>query len=81
MTIEKKEVYTQLLVRDGDIVVIGGIYMRNMSRFYKKIPIFGDIFVIGWFFKSRVEADKWIEFLLFITLCIINRSVSRVRVD
>jgi len=80
-TIEKKEAHTQLLVRDGDTAVIGGIYTRNTSRSYKKIPIFGDIPVIGWLFKSRVEADKRTELLLFITPRIINRSASRVRVD
>jgi type IV pilus assembly protein PilQ len=80
-TIERKEAHTQLLVRDGDTAVIGGIYTRNTASSYAKIPILGDIPVIGWLFKSRVKSDKRTELLLFITPRIVNRSASRVRVD
>jgi len=80
-TIERKEAHTQLLVRDGDTAVIGGIYTRNTARSYAKIPILSDIPVLGWLFKSRVESDKRTELLLFITPRIVNRSAARVRVD
>ncbi|HIN86260.1 MAG TPA: type IV pilus secretin PilQ [Myxococcales bacterium] len=80
-TIERKEAKTQLLVRDGDTAVIGGIYTRNSARSFKKVPILGDIPFLGWLFKSRVESDKRSELLLFITPRIINRAASRVRVD
>ena len=80
-TIERKEAHTQLLVRDGDTAVIGGIYTRNTARSFKKVPVLGDIPFLGWLFKSRVESDKRTELILFITPRIINRAASRVRVD
>ncbi len=74
-TILKKEAKTEMLVRDGDTAVIGGIYTRNTGLSYTKVPWFADIPVIGWLFKNRKENDDRTELLIFITPRIVNRSV------
>ena len=80
-TIERKEAQTTLLVRDGDTAVIGGIYTRNSSQDFKKVPVLADIPFLGWMFKNRTIIDKRTELILFITPRIINRQAARVRVD
>jgi type IV pilus assembly protein PilQ len=75
-TILKKQAKTELLVRDGDTAVIGGIYSRNSAVNYNKIPWLGDIPILGWLFKQRKENDDRSELLIFITPRIINRSAS-----
>lgn len=72
-TIQKKEAQTELLLRDGDTTVIGGIYTRNYGQNYSKVPLLGDIPILGWLFKSKGESDNRSELLIFITPRIINR--------
>jgi type IV pilus assembly protein PilQ len=75
-TILKKQAKTQMLVRDGDTAVIGGIFTRNTGISYTKVPWFADIPVIGWLFKNRRENDDRTELLIFITPRIVNRAVT-----
>jgi type IV pilus assembly protein PilQ len=73
-TIDKKETKTTMLIRDGDTAVIGGIYTRTSSLSWSKVPYLSDIPVVGWFFRSKKELDNRVEFLIFITPRIVNRS-------
>ena len=75
-TIQKKEAHTELLIRDGDTTVIGGIYTRSKGTSFKKVPFFGDIPILGWFFKSRNRSDDRSELLIFITPKVVNREVA-----
>ncbi|MBL6975527.1 MAG: type IV pilus secretin PilQ [Deltaproteobacteria bacterium] len=75
-TIQKKEAHTELLIRDGDTTVIGGIYTRSKGKSFKKIPFFGDIPILGWFFKSKTRTDDRSELLIFITPKVVNREVA-----
>jgi type IV pilus assembly protein PilQ len=75
-TIQKKEAHTELLIRDGDTTVIGGIYTRSTGKSFKKIPFLGDIPILGWLFKSRSRSDDRSELLIFITPKVVNREVS-----
>lgn len=76
-TILRKEAKTSMLVNDGETSVLGGIYSRNSGLAYKKVPFFGDLPVIGWFFKSRRENDERTEILVFITPKITNKALLR----
>ena len=66
-----------ILVADGHTAVIGGIYTRNTGLAYSKVPFFGDIPMLGWFFKNRRENDERTELLIFITPKITNRANLR----
>ncbi|MBW2733490.1 MAG: type IV pilus secretin PilQ [Deltaproteobacteria bacterium] len=75
-TILKKQADTEMLVKDGDTAVIGGIYTTRDGRSWQKVPWFADIPVIGWFFKTRRDVSDREEVLVFITPRIINRAQS-----
>ncbi len=75
-TILTKQARSRMLVNDGDTAVIGGIYTRNKSVNFKKIPWIADIPIIGWFFKNKSEADTRTEVLIFLTPRIVNRASS-----
>ena len=75
-TIQKKEATTELLLRDGDTTVIGGIYTRNSGENYSKVPVLGDIPILGWLFKTKSQSDQRSELLIFITPRIINRPAA-----
>ncbi|HUU02060.1 MAG TPA: type IV pilus secretin PilQ [Myxococcota bacterium] len=77
-TILKKEAQTQVLVRDGDTTVIGGIYTRKTSDTFSGIPVLSQIPVLGWFFRNTKKNDERTELLIFITPRIVNRLRSTV---
>jgi len=58
---------TDLLVKDGETIVIGGIYTRNESVGNKGIPFLSRIPVLGWLFKKETKVDNQSELLIFIT--------------
>ena len=76
-TILTKEVKTKILINDGETTVLGGIYTRNTGLSYNKVPFFGDLPVLGWFFKKRSENDNRSEVLIFITPKITNKAFLR----
>ncbi len=72
--IQRKEANTQVLVKDGDTTVIGGIYVRRGSTAVNGVPFFSKIPLLGYFFKNTSETDTRQELLIFITPRIINRQ-------
>ena len=80
-TIQRKEAHTQLLVKDGETAVIGGIFTRNTSIGVKRIPILGSLPLLGWMFRNKQKTDKRSELLIFITPRIVNREASRPKTD
>jgi type IV pilus assembly protein PilQ len=76
-TILRKEASTTVLVADNETTVIGGIYTRNSGLSFSKVPFFGDLPLVGWFFKNRRENDERTEVLVFITPRITNKAFLR----
>jgi len=72
--IQRKEAQTQVLVKDGDTTVIGGIYVRTGSQAQAGVPFFSNIPIIGYFFRTTTELETRQELLIFITPRIINRQ-------
>jgi len=72
--IQRKEANTQVLVKDGDTTVIGGIYVRRGSSNTAAVPFLSKIPVLGMFFKNHRERDDRQELLIFITPRILNRQ-------
>ena len=65
---------TDLLIKDGDTIVIGGIYTRNQSNETLGIPFLYRIPIIGWLFKHESKIDVQNELLIFITPSIYKGS-------
>ena len=66
-TINTKEAVTEMMVNDGDTVVIGGIIFKKETFTDNKIPGLGDIPILGWLFKTRYKATEDTELLIFLT--------------
>lgn len=72
--IARKEATTNVLVKDGETTVIGGIYVRGGSNSQAGLPILSKIPVLGFFFRSSTELETKNELLIFVTPRILNRS-------
>lgn len=66
-TIDVTEIQTQVLVADGETVVLGGIYQTEQQSGVTKVPFFGDIPYLGRLFKQTVDRQNKRELLIFIT--------------
>jgi type IV pilus assembly protein PilQ len=66
-SIDTREIITQVLVNDGQTVVLGGILDTTKSKTANKVPWLGDIPVLGNLFKSTTNVNNKTELLIFIT--------------
>ncbi|MEK6657614.1 MAG: type IV pilus secretin PilQ [Nitrospirota bacterium] len=66
-TISTKEAKTDVLVNNGDTIVIGGIYKRKLDDSEQGVPLFSKIPILGWLFKKQYVYDKPEELIIFIT--------------
>jgi type IV pilus assembly protein PilQ len=67
VAIDTKHVKTQVLVENGGTVVIGGIFEMEETEQVNKIPMLGDLPVLGYLFKNRTRESSKREMLVFIT--------------
>ena len=66
-SILKKEATTNILVKDGETTVIGGIYEVTKTDSVSGIPFLMDVPVLGWFFKTSTKREDTSELLVFLT--------------
>ncbi len=71
-----KEIQTQVLLDNGETVVIGGIYSQDKNNTITKVPFFGDIPLLGWLFKGKEVKDNRTELLIFLTPKILSENLS-----
>jgi type IV pilus assembly protein PilQ len=76
-SILRKEAKTTMLIADGETTVIGGIYTRNSGKATQKVPFFGDIPILGYFFRFQRESDERTEVLIFLSPKITNKASLR----
>lgn len=76
LAIDTKHVKTEVLVENGGTVVIGGIYTQETRNRTNKIPVLGDVPLLGHLFKQNERLDDKSELLVFITPRIINDNLS-----
>lgn len=74
--IDTKHVKTQVLVENGGTVVIGGIFQQTERDDVVKIPLFGDIPVVGHLFKNTTRQNDKTELLVFITPKVITDRLT-----
>ncbi|MDP3082457.1 MAG: type IV pilus secretin PilQ [Rubrivivax sp.] len=76
--IDTKHVKTQVLVENGGTVVIGGIFTQTERNAVNKVPLLGDIPVLGHLFRNTERSTNKTELLIFITPKIVtDRSSAR----
>jgi type IV pilus assembly protein PilQ len=73
--IDTRHVKTQVLVENGGTVVIGGIYEQFERNRTDKVPLLGDIPVLGYLFKSTTKTNDRTELLVFLTPRVVNDAV------
>jgi len=71
-TIDKKEATTEVLLKDGETTVLGGIFEDNRSDTTRGIPWFNRIPFLGWLFKTEGVALTQTELLVFVTPIILK---------
>jgi len=68
---DSRTAQTEVIVQDGGTVVIGGLITDSVSDTVRKVPLLGDIPLIGWLFKSKTATRTRVELLIFVTAKII----------
>jgi type IV pilus assembly protein PilQ len=66
-SIDTRSVVTQVVVNDGETVVLGGIYETELRDTVSKVPVLGDIPGLGYLFRSRNNVNNNAELLIFVT--------------
>jgi type IV pilus assembly protein PilQ len=75
-SINTRQIATQVLVNDGQTVVLGGILQTTQREDDTKVPYLGDIPILGHLFKSTSHQDNKDELMIFITPKIVREGVN-----
>ncbi|MCT7653815.1 hypothetical protein MBH78_01335 [Oceanimonas sp. NS1] len=67
VAINTQSITTQVLVNDGETLVLGGIFQQNITRNVTKVPLLGDIPVVGNLFKTTRDNNSKRELIIFVT--------------
>ncbi len=78
--IDTKNVQTQVLVENGGTVVLGGIYEQTERVTVVKVPLLGDIPVVGNLFRNKVKVNDRTELMIFITPRVVSERVTSAAV-
>jgi type IV pilus assembly protein PilQ len=75
-SIDTRSITTQVLVNDGQTVVLGGILETERRTTDNKVPVLGDIPLFGWLFKNRATTNNKAELLIFVTPKILREGAN-----
>jgi len=76
VAINTQNVQTQVLVGNGETVVLGGIYEQVSQKSTDKVPFFGDLPVVGYAFKRNTRQEDKTELLIFITPKVMDDTLA-----
>ena len=65
--IDTQRIGTQVLVNNGETIVLGGIYQQAIISTISKVPVLGDIPYVGWLFRNSNQFNEKKELLIFVT--------------
>jgi len=74
-TVDTRRADTTAMIKDGQTIVIGGLRKRQASKNISKVPVLGDIPLVGGLFKSETESVQINELVIFITTRIVTEPV------
>ncbi len=75
-SIDTQNVQTEVLVDDGETVVLGGVYIQEDINDLTKVPFFGDLPYLGFLFKNTLVEKEKSELLIFVTPKILKESLT-----
>ena len=75
-SIDTRSVQTQVLVDNGETVVLGGIYEQTTTDNVERVPFFGDLPYVGFLFKNTAKSDTKRELLVFVTPKIVKEGLQ-----
>jgi len=78
--INKRKAETQVLIKEGERLVIGGVTNSESEEAVRRVPLFGDIPILGWLFKQRGDRNNSTELVVFITPSILRRDATTASV-
>jgi type IV pilus assembly protein PilQ len=67
VAIDTQEIKTQVLVENGETIVLGGIFQQISTNDVTKVPLLGDMPVVGGLFRNKVSIEQKRELLIFVT--------------
>jgi len=70
--LQTREIETQIVMKDGETIVIGGLLKDVKSEGVQKVPFLGDIPILGWLFQRKTVDTEKIELMIFISAKIID---------
>ncbi|MEQ1935227.1 MAG: secretin N-terminal domain-containing protein, partial [Fimbriimonadaceae bacterium] len=81
--INQRQADTTVAVKDGDTIILGGIIRNTVTTTVKKIPLLGDIPILGNLFKSTDKSNQKTELLVFLTPRVVRNpdDASKLRMD
>ncbi len=74
--IDTREVNTQVLVKNGETVVLGGIYQESQSYGVTKVPLLGDLPLLGYLFRTNNTVNNKRELLIFVSPRILKEGMK-----
>ena len=75
-SIDTQEISTQVLVDNGETLVLGGIYEQDKGEQIDRVPFFGELPLVDWMFNKRLNVDEKSELLIFITPKIVREDIN-----
>jgi len=76
LSIDNNELKTSVVVPDGQTIVLGGVFKNETSEAMGKIPLLGDLPVLGMFFRNKENKSEKTELLIFITPKLVRNSLT-----
>ncbi|QGU85993.1 DNA uptake porin HofQ [Erwinia sorbitola] len=67
LTIDKQEIDTQVMLKDGQTLALGGIFQQQRATGRTKVPVLGDMPLLGGLFRHDIREQKRRELVIFIT--------------
>ncbi|WP_417666531.1 type IV pilus secretin PilQ [Pseudidiomarina sp.] len=74
VSIDTQEIGTQVLVENGETIVLGGIYQQQILNDISKVPLLGDIPYVGVLFRTDSQVNEKRELLIFVTPRIVTNN-------
>ena len=74
-TIDTNEIGTQVLVDNGETLVLGGVYEQENRKTVNRVPFFGELPLVDWMFKSTLRTNNKAELLIFVTPKIVKEDL------